>query len=183
MRIVPKVKKYSVVNFCKRLVAKFIRLTKYFPILLNELDYMNLEARENINKIGTGHFIAFTAKITNPENITLGNRSHINHFCYIMAGEAKVVIGDDGLMGPHVLIVAGSHGMKRGIPINQQPINYENRDIIIGNDVWIGAHAVILGGVKIGDGAVIGAGAVVTKDVPPYTIVAGVPAKPIGERK
>ena len=55
-------------------------------------------------------------------------------------------------------------------------------DIVIGNDVWIGFEAVILAGVTIGDGAVIGARAVVTKDVPPYTIVGGVPAKPIRRR-
>ena len=55
-------------------------------------------------------------------------------------------------------------------------------DIVIGNDVWIGYEAVILAGVTIGDGAVIGTRAVVTKDVPPYTIVGGVPAKPIRKR-
>ena len=55
-------------------------------------------------------------------------------------------------------------------------------DIVIGNDVWIGFEAVILAGVTIGDGAIIGARAVVTKDVPPYTIVGGVPAKPIRKR-
>ena len=52
-----------------------------------------------------------------------------------------------------------------------------SKKVIIGNDVWIGSHAIVLGGVKIGDGAVIGAGAVVTKDVPPYAVVGGVPAK------
>ena len=55
-------------------------------------------------------------------------------------------------------------------------------DIVIGNDVWIGYEAVILSGVAIGDGAIIGARAVVTKDVPPYTIVGGVPARPIRKR-
>lgn len=55
-------------------------------------------------------------------------------------------------------------------------------DIIIGNDVWIGFEAVILSGVTIGDGAIIGARALVTKDIPPYTIVGGVPAKPIRKR-
>ena len=55
-------------------------------------------------------------------------------------------------------------------------------DIVIGNDVWIGYEAVILAGVTIGDGAVIGARAVVTKDIPPYTIVGGVPARPIRKR-
>lgn len=55
-------------------------------------------------------------------------------------------------------------------------------DIVIGNDVWIGYEAVILAGVTIGDGAIIGTRAVVTKDVPPYTVVGGVPAKPIRKR-
>ena len=61
--------------------------------------------------------------------------------------------------------------------------SWDNKgDIIIGNDVWIGYEAVILAGVSIGDGAIIGTRAVVTKDVPPYTIVGGVPAKPIKKR-
>ena len=55
-------------------------------------------------------------------------------------------------------------------------------DIVIGNDVWIGFEAVIFAGVTVGDGAIIGARAVVTKDVPPYTVVGGVPAKPISRR-
>lgn len=55
-------------------------------------------------------------------------------------------------------------------------------DIVIGNDVWIGYEAVIMAGVTIGDGAIIGTGAVVTKDIPPYTIVGGIPVKPIRKR-
>lgn len=61
--------------------------------------------------------------------------------------------------------------------------SWDNKgDIVIGNDVWIGFEAVIMPGVKIGDGAIIGTRAVVTKDVPPYTVVGGVPAKPIKKR-
>ncbi len=63
------------------------------------------------------------------------------------------------------------------------PTAWDNKgDIVVGNDVWIGYEAVILAGVTIGDGAIIGARAVVTRDVPPYTIVGGVPAKPIRKR-
>lgn len=58
----------------------------------------------------------------------------------------------------------------------------EIKSVVIGNDVWIGAHAVILAGVAIGDGSVIAAGAVVTKDVAPYSVVAGVPARVIKKR-
>ena len=70
-----------------------------------------------------------------------------------------------------------------GLNVKDITAAWDNKgDIAIGNDVWIGYEAVILSGVSIGDGAVIGTRAVVTKDVPPYTIVGGVPAKPIRKR-
>lgn len=70
-----------------------------------------------------------------------------------------------------------------GLDVQNITSAWDNKgDIIIGNDVWIGYEAVILSGVTIGDGAIIGTRAVVTKDVPPYTIVGGVPAKPIRKR-
>ncbi len=70
-----------------------------------------------------------------------------------------------------------------GLDIKNVTKAWDNKgDIVIGNDVWIGYEAVILSGVTIGDGAIIGTRAVVTKDVPPYTIVGGVPAKPIRKR-
>lgn len=70
-----------------------------------------------------------------------------------------------------------------GLPISEVTSSWDNKgDIIIGNDVWIGYEAVIMSGVHIGDGAIIGTRAVVTKDVAPYTIVGGIPAKPIKKR-
>ena len=72
-----------------------------------------------------------------------------------------------------------------GLPADPASISaaWDNKgDIVVGNDVWIGYEAVILAGVTIGDGAIIGTRAVVTKDVPPYTIVGGVPARPIRKR-
>ena len=70
-----------------------------------------------------------------------------------------------------------------GLDVERIPEAWDNKgDIVIGNDVWIGYEAVVLAGVTIGDGAIIGARAVVTRDVPPYTIVGGVPAKPIRKR-
>ena len=70
-----------------------------------------------------------------------------------------------------------------GLDVSRITRAWDNKgDIVIGNDVWIGYEAVVLAGVTIGDGAIIGTRAVVTKDVPPYTIVGGVPAKPIRKR-
>ena len=69
-----------------------------------------------------------------------------------------------------------------GLDVKNITNAWDKGDIVIGNDVWIGYEAVILSGVTVGDGAIIGSRAVVTKDVPPYTIVGGVPAKPIRNR-
>lgn len=66
--------------------------------------------------------------------------------------------------------------------IYKMPKDESHYSVVVGNDVWIGSHALIMGGVNIGDGAIIGAGAVVTKDVAPYSVVGGVPAKPIKYR-
>lgn len=112
-----------------------------------------------------------------------GDKLKIGKFCSIACG-AKF------------LFTSGNHSMK-SLSTYTFPIFYEEwgldakdirsawdnkGDIVIRNDVWIGYEAVILSGVTIGDGAIIGARTVVTKDVPPYTIVAGVPARPIRRR-
>ena len=87
------------------------------------------------------------------------------------------------MMGPDVVIMTNSHNFERiDIPMNIQGSAVPKK-VVIGNDVWIGTRAIILPGTTIGNGAIIGAGAVVTKDVPEYGIVGGVPAKLIRNRK
>ena len=112
-----------------------------------------------------------------------GDRLKIGKFCAIACGA-------------RFLFTSGNHAL-RSLSTYTFPIFFEEwgldaknireawdnkGDITVGNDVWIGYEAVILSGVTIGDGAIIGARAVVTKDVPPYTIVGGVPARPIRRR-
>ena len=122
-----------------------------------------------------------TASLRCGRNIRIGENSHINQYCCIWASKnSKIILGDNLLMGPGVKIFSSNHGTSKDKIMNQQ--GWVEKDIIIGNDVWIGANAVILPGIKINDGVIIAAGAVVTKDIPPYSIVAGVPAKPIKER-
>ena len=95
---------------------------------------------------------------------------------------SHVTIGNDVMMGPDCMIFTANHGMERtDIPMWRQNSS-EPRPVVIGDDVWIGARVIILPGVHIGDGAVIGAGSVVTKDVEPYSIVGGNPAKLIRMR-
>lgn len=88
-----------------------------------------------------------------------------------------VTIGDDVMMGPDCMLFTSNHGMKlAGVPMWRQSSS-KPVPIVIGNDVWIGARVIILPGVHVGDGAVIGAGSVVTKDVPSCAVVAGNPAR------
>ena len=94
---------------------------------------------------------------------------------------SKLKIGRDSLIAPGVFITDHNHGLEPDSNMNEQPSVSD--PVRIGADVWIGAKATILPGVTIGDGAIIGANAVVSKDVPEQTIVAGVPAKPIGKRR
>jgi acetyltransferase-like isoleucine patch superfamily enzyme len=111
-----------------------------------------------------------------PERIDLGDRLFVNRGTLITA-HADICIGDDVLIGPYVVINSGNHNYSDLIqPINSQ--GHRADPITIGNDVWLGAHCVILRGVKVGDGAVVAAGAVVIEDVPPRTVVAGIPAVP-----
>ena len=89
----------------------------------------------------------------------------------------SVTIGDHVMMGPECVLLSHNHRFDRlDIPMCQQGFS-EEQPIHIGNDVWIGTRAIILPGVTVGDHSVVGAGAVVTKDVPPYAVVGGVPAK------
>ena len=124
-----------------------------------------------------------TASLRCGSNIYLGLNSHINQYCCIWASEnSKILIGDNVLMGPGVKIFSSNHGMSRtDIPMNIQPI--KEKDIVIGDDVWIGANSVVVAGVKIGKGSVIAAGSVVTKDIPEYIIAGGIPAKPLKKRE
>jgi len=123
-----------------------------------------------------------TASLRCGENIHLGRNSHINQYCCIWASEnSKIILGDNLLMGPGTRIFSSNHKTEIGTPMNMQP--FIEKDIVIGNDVWLGANCVIVAGATIGDGSVIGAGSVVTGDIPPHTISAGIPTKPIKIRE
>ena len=126
-----------------------------------------------------------------------GDYSYEHIFCgdYVSLGErpslvatrSKIIIGDHVMFGPEVVIQGGNHRIDMvgrfmdGITESEKRPK-DDRDVIIDSDVWIGARAILLAGVTIGRGAVVAAGAVVTRDVPPYAIVGGVPARVIRYR-
>lgn len=105
------------------------------------------------------------------KNITIGKDVFINSGCHFQ-DQGGIEIGDGALIGHNVVLATINHDT---IPGNGRKNHYA--PIQLGKHVWIGSNATILPGVTVGDWAVIAAGAVVTSDVPPYTIVGGVPAK------
>ncbi|HEY2321998.1 MAG TPA: acyltransferase [Thermoanaerobaculia bacterium] len=112
-------------------------------------------------------------------SLTVGDFAFIGRGCEIDVVES-VTIGAHTLLAPNVFITDHTHNHARAQRLDEQ--GSRAAPVVIGADAWIGAHAVVLAGVTVGDGAIVGAGAVVTKDVPPYAIVAGVPARVIGSR-
>lgn len=126
-------------------------------------------------KIGDGTFIMKRVYIMTPQKIRIGRHSDINRGC-LLDGRGGITIGDNVSISYHVNIMTGSHDH------NTRQFKGVFLPIVIEDYAWIGVNATILQNVKIGKGAVVCAGAVVTKDVEPFTVVAGVPARPIGER-
>ena len=115
------------------------------------------------------------------EGIAMGNDIWIGPNCFIGFG-GKITLGNSVMIAPHVCIVSNNHTFDRfDIPMLKQPCSCP--PIRIGDDVWIGAQATILPGVCIGNGAIVAAGAVVRRNVEPYQIVGGVPAREIGHRE
>lgn len=114
----------------------------------------------------------------NPE-LEIGDRSGVGVNCRL---SGHIVIGNDVMMGPNCIMRTYSHAHDRiDIPMNQQ--GFEPEQVMhIGDDVWIGTNVIILPGVNIGSHCIIGAGSVVTRDVPDYAVVGGVPAKVIRYR-
>ena len=105
--------------------------------------------------------------------IELGNRVYINARCtFLDAG--KIVVGDDCLLGPNVQVLAVSHDAEPALRLEKRSYAIDTH---LGKNVWVGAGAILLPGVKVGDGAVIGAGAVVTRDIQANERVAGNPAR------
>lgn len=134
------------------------------------------EIREIMGRL-TGKNIDYTFRLFPPfytdfgKNITIGKDVFINSGCHFQ-DQGGIEIGDGTLIGHNVVLATINHDLD---PSQKRKNHYA--PIKIGNSVWIGSNATVLSGVTIGDWSVVAAGAVVTKDVPPMTVVGGVPAK------
>jgi acetyltransferase-like isoleucine patch superfamily enzyme len=145
-----------------------------------EVDAVNLSESKIV--IGDSTLISsFVILRTHGGTIKIGNSCFINSFAAIY-GHGDLIIGNGVLIGPQVTIIPANYGFKdRNTPFRLQAGSLKG--ITIEDDVWIGAGVTILDGCKIGKGSVVGAGSVITKNVEPYSIVVGVPAKKLGTRE
>lgn len=134
-----------------------------------------------------GDFSLLAAKAEHKEQrdskIRIGNNAFIGESNNIRATGGNIYIGNDCNISQHCSLIASNHSIKKGQNIKSQPWDKSKTGITIHDDVWIGANSVILPGVTIGKGAVIGAGSVVTHNIPEYAIAVGCPAQIIKYRE
>ncbi|GAB4219970.1 MAG: hypothetical protein Fur009_8440 [Candidatus Microgenomates bacterium] len=166
----------KIINRIKNIFLEFeifiIHLVGYVPIHNFRRFFYRLAGI----KIGKGSTIHTGARFYELKNIKIGDDTIIGENV-ILDGRDKIEIGNHVDIASEVMIYNSEHD------VNSEDFKAINAPVIIEDYVFIGPRAIILPGVKIGKGAVVAAAAVVTKDVPPYAIVAGVPAKIISERK
>ena len=175
-------------NIFKKISRRW-NLWLYFHIAINKpVSYdRGGERARKLRERTARKFLTYVGKDVNIEKgavitstMEIGDRSGVGINAKI---HGKVIIGNDVMMGPDCIIYTKNHAFSdTTIPMNKQGFS-EEKPVFIGDDVWIGGRVIILPGVHVGNGAIIGAGAVVTKDVPEYAIVGGNPAKVIKYRK
>lgn len=144
------------------------------------------EIRSSMKFCGDNVRIGAGSDIT-AERISVGNNTFLGKNTRIISTRADVKIGDDVMFGPGVTIVTGNHrtdlvGRTMISVRDDEKRPEDDEDVIIENDVWIGANVTILKGVTIGTGSIVAAGAVVTNSIPSYEMWGGVPARCIGKR-
>jgi len=126
--------------------------------------------------LGQGTGVQLNCRFLNPRKVALGERNVINFGCLFDGRKFRITTGSDVSIGPEASILTLGH--------DPQSPDFADKggEVVLGDRVWIGYRAIILPGVTIGEGAVVGAGAVVTRDVAPHSIVAGTPARKVGDR-
>jgi acetyltransferase-like isoleucine patch superfamily enzyme len=180
-----KLKKYlNSKEFRLRFRVNQIVTNIYYKIRISDYYYSNyihhsvsIQNFSNLifgEKVSIHRNTVIWGKLTVKDNVTVGPG---NYFYGV------VEMGDDVMTGPGCMFFSGNHGYKdTSIPMISQN-SFTKGAIVIGNDVWIGASSILLNGVKIGNGAIIAAGSIVTKNVDEFSIVAGNPAKFIKKRR
>lgn len=164
---------------------KFLRLIIGKCLALLYRVYCSYRIAEISKKVkNMGGEIGYPFRISHPCNVEIGQDVSIGSGATFLCKRAKIIFMKKSFSGPNLTIITGDHPYLKGLYMrdirkdlmNEDMSGYD-KDVIIEEDVWIGANVTILKGVHIGKGAIIAAGAVVIKDVQPYSIVGGVPAR------
>lgn len=167
-----------------RALRTLVHPATYFQVvrLVHYYSYSHAIPRRRL-KLGAGSTIAPNISIRNPERIRIGSDTKIGERAYLWAGDAegRITIGDGCRLGPEVFITASDYGLVPGESIAHQ--ERRERDVVIGDDVWLGVRVFVGAGAEIGDGCVVSAGSVVTRSLPPGSIAAGVPARVVRRRE
>lgn len=164
---------------------KFIVNLKKFRRLL-KWTLKAFPSKQELGAYGKNSVLEQPVFIENPQNIFLAENARIRNYCTIINGPTeKVIIKKYSVIAAGTTIITNGHHSTVGIPqflLGASHINDKSKDVIIEEDVWIGANVTIMAGVTIGRGAIVGAGSIVTKDIPPYALVVGSPAKIVAKK-
>ena len=191
-----------ILNFFRSIKSRGFLKTVFIGLLYFSQKTYSLLKKQTLRSCGEGFFVRRPIIILGGENISVGDnfRSMGNSYLYgnggdivignnlslntnvvIGASGGKIDIGNNVLIGPNTVLRAANHGLLRNELINKQP--HDGGVIVIKDDVWLGSNVVVLKDVTIETGTVVAAGSVVTRNTEPYSIVGGIPAKKIGERR
>lgn len=134
-------------------------------------------SRTKFKKIGWNSYLSRDCIFTY-DTITIGEHTYVGPRCVFQSAHGEIVIGNHVMFGPGVHIHGGNHLIDKVGIYMDEVVKEKGCDGIVSieDDVWVGANAILLKGVTIGEGAVVAAGSIVSKDVPPYSVVAGIPA-------
>lgn len=162
-----------------KIIVYIKRLVRHINSIVKDSYYPNV------------HYTASIARdvvVSTPENLYMEEHTGIGNGAKILNLRAKFIMKKYSFSGPDLMVVTGNHMAVVGLPMkfvddkmkDELDKGHEyDKDIIVDEDVWFGARVILLSGIHIGRGCIVSAGAVVTKDMPPYAIVGGVPAKVI----
>lgn len=176
---VPPPKKSRALSFGLSLIdprawLQLFRMVHYY-------NYSHVRPRR-LADIGPHVRMAPNVSLANGERIEIGAYSHVGARSSIWAGDSvgRITLGRHALLGPEVFITASDYQTELGTPVMDQP--RIERDVVIGDDVWLGARVMVVAGVEIGKGCIVGACSVVTRSIPAGSIAVGNPARVIGKR-
>ncbi len=151
-----------------------------FPLSIIGHTLRRVLCRYIFKETGSNFLVGTKVNFGSGSNIRIGEGSNIGAYSWI---SNDVEIGDNVMMGPEVIILSDNHSHDRiDIPMTEQG-QEERRPVKIEDDVWVGARVIILPGVVIGAHSIVGAGAVVTKSIPEYSVAVGNPARVVKDRR